>query len=119
LLNIGNYNVVLCERGIRTFETMTRNTLDLSAAVMMKHHSHLPVVVDPSHGVGIDWAVPPLALAAVAAGVDGVMVEVHPDPRRALSDGQQSLTCDAYLRLASELQDMHAWKQSRAKQARV
>ncbi len=110
LLALGNYNVILCERGIRTYETMTRNTFDLSAVVMIKHHTHLPVIADPSHGVGIDWAVPPLAKAAVVAGADGVMVEVHPEPDRALSDGQQSLTFDAYTRLAAELADLADWQ---------
>jgi 3-deoxy-7-phosphoheptulonate synthase len=114
LLSLGNYAVCLCERGIRTFETMTRNTLDLSAVVMIKHYSHLPVIADPSHGVGIDWAVPPLARAAVAAGADGVMVEVHPDPDRALSDGQQSLTFDEYARLAVDLKDLAEWQARRA-----
>ena len=113
LLSLGNYNVIFCERGIRTFETMTRNTFDLSAVVMIKHHSHLPVIADPSHGVGIDWAVPPMAMAAVAAGADGVMVEVHPDPRKALSDGQQSLTCEAYLKLAEEMTQLSHWQRSR------
>jgi 3-deoxy-7-phosphoheptulonate synthase len=88
----GNYQVILCERGIRTFETMTRNTLDLAAVAMIKEHTHLPVVVDPSHGVGIWSGVRPMARAAVAAGADGLLVEVHPRPERALSDGPQSLT---------------------------
>jgi 3-deoxy-7-phosphoheptulonate synthase len=103
LLSLGNYQVALCERGIRTFETMTRNTFDLSAVIMMKHHSHLPVVADPSHGVGIDWAVAPLAKASVMCGADCVMIEVHPDPDRALSDGQQSLNFEEYQKLAGEL----------------
>ncbi len=103
LLSLGNYNVILCERGIRTFETMTRNTFDLSAVVMIKHHSHLPVIADPSHGVGIDWAVPPLARAAVVAGADGVMVETHPQPDEALSDGQQAMAPDVYLQLVEEM----------------
>jgi 3-deoxy-7-phosphoheptulonate synthase len=110
LLSLGNFEVILCERGIRTFETMTRNTFDLSAVVLIKHHSHLPVIADPSHGVGIDYAVPPLAKAAVLAGADGVMVEVHPEPDKALSDGQQSLTFDAYNKLAAELRDLTAWR---------
>jgi len=110
LLALGNYQVLLCERGIRTFETMTRNTFDLSAVVMIKHHTHLPVVADPSHGVGIDWAVAPLARASVVAGADAVMVEVHPDPSRALSDGQQSLTFDAYRALAADLARLDAWR---------
>jgi 3-deoxy-7-phosphoheptulonate synthase len=84
VLALGNYQVMLCERGIRTFETMTRNTFDIAAILMIKHHTHLPVVADPSHGVGIDWAVPALARAAVAAGADAVMVETHPDPERAI-----------------------------------
>ncbi|HEX2972414.1 MAG TPA: 3-deoxy-7-phosphoheptulonate synthase [Tepidisphaeraceae bacterium] len=109
LLSLGNYNVMLCERGIRTFETMTRNTFDLSAVVLMKRLSHLPVLADPSHGVGIDWAVPPLAKAAVLSGADGIMIEVHPDPHKALSDGQQSLTFEAYAKLASDLTNLATW----------
>lgn len=88
----GNKNVILCERGIRTFETMTRNTLDISAIPLLKKLSHLPVIVDPSHAAGISWMVEPLAMAAIAAGADGLMIEVHNDPPRALSDGAQSLT---------------------------
>jgi 3-deoxy-7-phosphoheptulonate synthase len=88
----GNYQVVLCERGIRTFETMTRNTLDLGAIPLLKRLTHLPVIVDPSHGTGDYRSVPALARAAAALGADGLMVEVHPDPARALSDGPQSLT---------------------------
>lgn len=88
----GNENVILCERGIRTFEPSMRNTLDISAIPMLKHHSHLPVIVDPSHAAGISWMVEPLALAAVAAGADGLMIEVHNDPPHALSDGAQCLT---------------------------
>lgn len=88
----GNENVILCERGIRTFETYTRNTLDLSAVPMLKELSHLPVVVDPSHATGIARLVKPMALAAAAAGADGIMIEVHNDPKNALCDGAQSLT---------------------------
>lgn len=88
----GNQNVILCERGIRTFETMTRNTLDLSAVPLLKHYSHLPVVVDPSHATGIPWLVEPLSKAAVAVGADGLMIEVHNNPKKALCDGAQSLT---------------------------
>jgi len=111
VLSLGNYDVILCERGIRTFETMTRNTLDLSAVVMIKHHSHLPVMVDPSHGVGISWAVPAMARAAVAAGAeDAVMLEIHPDPSHALSDGQQSLTLEQYKGLAEELKALAGWQ---------
>src|SRR5437762_3601973 len=106
VLALGNYDVMLCERGVRTFETMTRNTFDLSAVVMIKHHTHLPVIADPSHGVGIDWAVPALARASVAAGADAIMLEVHPDPDRALSDGQQSLRFDEYERLAKDLREL-------------
>ncbi|CAN5335696.1 3-deoxy-7-phosphoheptulonate synthase [soil metagenome] len=112
VLALGNYQVLLCERGVRTFETMTRNTFDLSAVVMIKHHTHLPVVADPSHGVGISWAVAPLARASVAAGADSVMIETHPDPDHALSDGQQSLRLDEYASLAKELNAMHAWMKS-------
>lgn len=88
----GNEQVILCERGIRTFEPSMRNTLDISAIPMLKKLSHLPVVVDPSHAAGISWMVEPLALAAVAAGADGLMIEVHNDPAHALSDGAQCLT---------------------------
>lgn len=114
LLSLGNYQVMLCERGIRTFETMTRNTLDLSAVVMIKHHTHLPVIADPSHGVGIDWAVPPMAKAAVAAGADGVIVEVHPDPDKAWSDGQQSLNLDEYKALVTDLVSLADWQAKRS-----
>lgn len=96
ILNEGNQNVVLCERGIRTYEEYTRNTLDLSAVAAIKHLSHLPVIVDPSHGTGKWRMVRPMAMAAVAAGADGLMVEVHPDPAKALSDGPQSLTPENY-----------------------
>ncbi len=92
----GNPNVVLCERGIRTFETSMRNTLDLAAVPMLKKMTHLPVVVDPSHASGLAFMVPSLAQAAVAAGADGLMIEVHNDPARALSDGAQSLTPDQF-----------------------
>ncbi len=88
----GNENVILCERGIRTFETYTRNTLDLSAVPMLKELSHLPVIVDPSHATGLARLVEPMALAAAAAGADGLMIEVHNDPQKALCDGPQSLT---------------------------
>ena len=95
ILARGNWQVILCERGIRTFETETRNTLDISAVPVLKQHTHLPVVVDPSHAAGKRELVPALALAAVAAGADGVIVEVHPQPDKALSDGAQSLTPDS------------------------
>lgn len=92
----GNPHVILCERGIRTFETWTRNTLDISAIPMLKSKSHLPVVVDPSHASGIAWMVEPLAMAAVSAGADGLIIEVHNDPKHALSDGAQSLTPEQF-----------------------
>ncbi|NLN29425.1 MAG: 3-deoxy-7-phosphoheptulonate synthase [Firmicutes bacterium] len=88
----GNSDVVLCERGIRSFDVATRNTLDLAGAVLAKQRSHLPVVVDPSHGTGVVDLIGPMSLAAVAAGVDGIMVEMHPNPKEAFSDGQQALT---------------------------
>ena len=92
----GNEQVILCERGIRTFETYTRNTLDISAVPIIKRLSHLPILVDPSHGTGKRWMVSPMAKAAVAAGADGVMIEVHNDPQHALCDGQQSITPDTF-----------------------
>ncbi len=92
----GNPNVILCERGIRTFETMLRNNLDISAVPMLKRYSHLPVIIDPSHAAGIAWMVEPLARSAIAAGADGLMIEVHPNPKAALSDGAQSLDCAAF-----------------------
>jgi 3-deoxy-7-phosphoheptulonate synthase len=99
----GNPNVILCERGIRTFETATRNTLDLNAVVFAKHATNLPVIVDPSHAVGIRALVPDLALAAAAAGADGIIVEVHPRPAEALSDGQQALTVDDFKQMMNRL----------------
>jgi 3-deoxy-7-phosphoheptulonate synthase len=92
----GNSNVILCERGIRTFETATRNTLDISAVPVLKRETHLPVIVDPSHAAGRADLVPALAAAALAVGADGLIVEVHPDPAAALSDGPQSLTLEAF-----------------------
>ena len=88
----GNTNIILCERGIRTFETYTRNTLDLSAVPMLRELTHLPVIIDPSHATGISKLVKPMALAAAASGCDGLMIEVHNDPIHALCDGAQSLT---------------------------
>jgi 3-deoxy-7-phosphoheptulonate synthase len=99
----GNERVILCERGIRTYETYTRNTLDISAVPILKKLSHLPVVVDPSHASGISWLVEPLALAAVAAGADGLIIEVHNDPPHALSDGAQSLTPDQFDHVADRV----------------
>ncbi len=99
----GNSDVILCERGIRTFETTTRNTLDISAVVALKRFSHLPVVVDPSHASGLDWMVPALCKAAVAAGADGLLIETHWRPQEALVDGHQSLTPAAFEQLMDEL----------------
>ena len=99
----GNYDVILCERGIRTFETYTRNTMDISAIPVVKKLSHLPIVADPSHGTGRRDKVAPMARAAVAAGADGLLVEVHPDPDRALSDGAQSLWPDQFVDLMRQL----------------
>ena len=95
--------MVLCERGIKTFETATRNTLDLSAIALAKELSHLPVVADPSHGTGLRSLVPPMSKAAVAAGADGLILEVHPCPERALSDGAQSLDLPGFASLMKEL----------------
>jgi 3-deoxy-7-phosphoheptulonate synthase len=102
----GNPDVVLCERGIRTFENATRNTLDLAAISVVKKRSHLPIIVDPSHGTGRRDQVLPMARAAVAAGADGLLIEVHHDPDHALSDGPQSLTPDAFARLVDELRQI-------------
>ena len=99
----GNYNIILCERGIRTFETETRNTLDLSAVPVIKSLSHLPVVIDPSHATGKWDLVAPMAKASVAAGADGLMIEVHTDPENALSDGPQTLKADYFIELMKEL----------------
>jgi 3-deoxy-7-phosphoheptulonate synthase len=96
IMSGGNEKVILCERGIRTFETYTRNTLDISAVPVLKHLSHLPVIVDPSHATGLPWLVEPLSKASIAAGADGIMIEVHPDPKHALSDGAQALTPDQF-----------------------
>ena len=103
IMSGGNENVILCERGIRTFETYTRNTFDLSAIPMIKRISHLPVIADPSHAAGLDWMVEPLAKAAVAAGADGIMIEVHNDPPHALSDGKQSLTPARFAEIMEKL----------------
>lgn len=103
ILANGNTQVILCERGIRTFETATRNTLDLSAIGLVKKLSHLPVIADPSHGTGLRDLVPSMAKAAVAAGADGLIIEVHPNPEKALSDGPQSLRPDAFKELMGEL----------------
>jgi len=99
----GNHDVILCERGIRTFENATRNTLDISAIPVVKNRSHLPILVDPSHGTGRRDKVTPMARAAVAAGADGLLIEVHDDPDKALSDGAQSLYPAQFDTLMSEL----------------
>ncbi len=103
ILSGGNYDVILCERGIRTFEPYTRNTLDLSSVPLVKQLSHLPVIVDPSHGTGLSGLVPAMSKAALAAGADGLMIEVHPNPQEALSDGPQSLTPAQFRTLTREL----------------
>ncbi len=103
IMSEGNQNVILCERGIRTFETYTRNTLDLSAVLAVKRQSHLPVVVDPSHACGQAWMVERMAMAAVAAGADGLLIEVHNDPANALCDGAQSLTPEQFADVAARV----------------
>jgi len=105
----GNENVILCERGIRTFEPSMRNTLDLSAIPMLKKKSHLPVIVDPSHAAGIRWMVRPLSMAAIAAGADGLMIEVHNNPEKALCDGPQSLYMDEFERLMGDIRKTEAF----------
>jgi len=117
IVSSGNPNVILCERGIRTFETYTRNTLDLAAVPLLRHLTHLPVVVDPSHATGKRWLVPPLALGGVAVGADGIMVEVHPRPDEALSDGEQSLTLAMYAELADGVVKVHEQVASLAAEA--
>jgi 3-deoxy-7-phosphoheptulonate synthase len=107
IVSSGNPNVILCERGIRTFETYTRNTMDLAAVPVVHQLTHLPVIVDPSHATGKRWLVPPLALGGVAVGADGVMVEVHPDPDSALSDAEQQLNFAEFESLMRELVPVH------------
>ena len=107
IVSSGNPNVILCERGIRTFETYTRNTMDLAAVPLVHHLSHLPVIVDPSHATGKRWLVAPLALGGVAVGADGVMVEVHPDPDAALSDAEQQLNLDQFRAMMAQLIPIH------------
>ncbi len=106
ILSGGNYDLMLCERGIRTFETATRNTMDISAIPVLKKLTHLPVLGDPSHGVGIREFVPPLALAAVAAGADGLLMEMHPNPDKAMSDGAQSMYPDQLTELIAKLRQL-------------
>ena len=106
ILSSGNYNVILCERGIRTFETQTRNTLDLNAIPVIKKHSHLPIIVDPSHGIGMWDKVLPMAMAAIACGADGLMIEVHAHPEEALSDGFQSLKPNNFKQLLEKIEQL-------------
>jgi 3-deoxy-7-phosphoheptulonate synthase len=108
ILSEGNMNVMLCERGIRTFETYTRNTLDLSAVPALKKESHLPVIVDPTHGAGHRDLIPTMALASVAAGADGIMLEVHNDPEHALSDGEQAMLPDKFEALVKQMRAIAA-----------
>jgi len=103
IMSGGNSQIILCERGIRTFETATRNTLDISAVPILKSRTHLPVVIDPSHAGGMAWLVEPLSKAAIAVGADGLIIEVHNDPKHALSDGQQSLTPEAFAEVMKHL----------------
>jgi len=114
IVSHGNPNVILCERGIRTFETETRNTMDIQAVPVLNQMTHLPVILDPAHSSGKRSLIPPLARAAVAVGADGMMVEVHPNPEKAWSDGPQSLTFEEFKRLMVELEPyVELWKQSR------
>jgi len=108
----GNYNVILCERGVRTFAQHTRNTLDLASVPAIRRISHLPVIVDPSHGTGTAYMVTPLARAAVAVGADGLMIEVHNQPELALSDSAQALTLSQYAELVAEVRAIHQFVSS-------
>lgn len=112
ILNAGNEKVILCERGIRTFEKMMRNTVDIAAVALVKELSHLPVLVDPSHGTGIRSLVAPVSRAAIAAGADGLMIEVHQNPDQALSDGEQSLTPEMFSSLAKDIRKIEQLKVS-------
>src|SRR5207245_8744519 len=107
VMSEGNYQVVLCERGVRTFAQHTRNTLDLASIPAVRRISHLPVIVDPSHGTGKNYMVTPLACAGVAVGADGLIVEVHDQPEKALSDGAQALTIEQYEQLIQEVRPIH------------
>lgn len=106
IMSEGNYNIILCERGIRTFETATRNTLDISAVPVLKSKTHLPVIIDPSHASGKSAFVSPLAMASIAAGADGLIVEVHPDPKHAFSDAAQQLNPEEFKKLCSDISKM-------------
>ena len=103
----GNHNVILCERGVRTFESYTRNTLDLAAIPVLRKLTHLPIIVDPSHATGKSWLVEPMAKGAVASGCDGLLIEVHNDPAHALCDGPQSLRPEVFDVLARKLLKLH------------
>ena len=113
ILNGGNDKVILCERGIRTFEPYTRNTVDIGSVTLIKHLSHLPIMVDPSHATGKWYMVGPVARAAIAAGADGIMVEVHQDPDKALSDGKQSLTPENFRKMVNEIEGLAQLGQKR------
>lgn len=112
ILSGGNPNVVLCERGIRTFETATRNTLDLNAVPVVKDLSHLPILIDPSHGIGVARYVPSMSMASLAAGADGLILEVHATPETALSDGQQSLTPPEFNQLMKQIRNYYSLRES-------
>ena len=116
VMSEGNHLVILCERGIRSFETYTRNTLDLAAVPVLRKLTHLPIIIDPSHATGKYNLVPPMALAAVAAGCDGLEIEVHNDPPHALSDGGQSLRPEKFEKLMKMMSDLHGFMQSQPKQ---
>ena len=111
IMSGGNHNVILCERGIRTFETYTRNILDIGAVTVLRHLTHLPIIVDPSHACGKAWMVPKIAPAAVAAGADGLIIEVHNDPEHAVCDGPQSIKPEAFDALAKKLHGLHSFLQ--------
>ena len=111
IMSGGNHNVILCERGIRTFETYTRNILDIGAVTVRRHLTHLPIIVDPSHACGKAWMVPKIAPAAVAAGADGLIIEVHNDPEHAVCDGPQSIRPEAFDALAKKLHGLHRYMQ--------
>ena len=115
ILSAGNPNVILCERGVRSFETSTRNMVDLGAVPMLKRLSHLPVMVDPSHACGLDWMVEPLAIGATAMGADGLMIEVHDNPEKALCDGRQSQTVEMFARTMEKVRGIRrlAWSPGR------
>ncbi|MBP2626608.1 MAG: aroF 1 [Firmicutes bacterium] len=119
IISAGNKNVILCERGIRTFERYTRNTLDLSAIAAVKQLSHLPIIVDPSHGTGKWWMVRPMAMAAVAAGADGLIIEVHPNPAEAQCDGPQSLNPENYAELMDDIEDLGYFLQQKNAKKRI